>query len=93
METEQRERDLWGGVGSQWYPSGPDLELPVLVLVPELARKLILEQVRKPAPEQRWAPVAGQGLAIPAGVVLPQTSWHPTPELAFLETLPNLGSS
>ena len=24
-----------GGVGSRWYPSGPDLELPVLALIPE----------------------------------------------------------
>ena len=89
----QQERDLWEGVGSRWYPSGPDLELPVLALVPELARKLTLEQVWKSASEQGWIPVAGRGLAIPAGVVLPQTSWHPTRELAFLQTLPNLGSS
>ena len=91
--TEPRELDLWGGAGSRWYPSGPDLELPVLALVPELARKLTLEQVWKLAPEQGWTPVAGRGLAIPARVVLPQTSWHPTWELAFLQTLPNLESS
>ena len=58
-------------MGSRWYPSGPDLELPVLALVPELARKLTLEQVWKPAPEQRRAPVAVRGLAIPVGVILP----------------------
>ena len=71
MGTEPRERDLWGGVGSQWYPLGPDLELPALALVPELARKLTLEQVWKPAPEQGRAPVARRGLAIPTRVVLP----------------------
>ena len=74
MGTEQWERDLWGGMGSWWYPLGPDLELLVLALVSELARKLTLEQVWKSAPEQGWIPIAERGLAIPAGVVLPQTS-------------------
>ena len=58
-------------MGSWWYPSGPDLELPVFALVPKLARKLFLKQVWKPAPEQGWASVAGRGLVIPAGVILP----------------------
>ena len=45
MGTEPRERDLWGGVGSRWYPLGPDLELPGWAPDPELVRKLTLEQV------------------------------------------------
>ena len=80
-------------MGSWRYPSEPDLELPELASLPELARKLTLEEVWKLAPEYGRTPVARRGLAIPTRVVLPPMSWHPTRELVFLRTLPNLGSS
>ena len=59
---------------SRWYPSKPSLDLPELALVPELARKLALEQVWKLVPEQGRTPATGWGLAIPAGVDLPKMS-------------------
>ena len=58
---------LMGRVGSRWYPLELDLELPELASIPELARKLTLEQVWKLALEYEQTPVAGRGLAIPAG--------------------------
>ena len=45
----------------RWYPSEPSLDLPELALVPELVRKLALEQVWKLASEQGLTPVAGGG--------------------------------
>ena len=64
----RREQGLQGEVQSWKYPSGSDLGLPKLALVPEPVLTLVPEQV----------------LALPVVACLPQTSWHPTRGPVFL---------